>query len=209
MALTTGNHSWWRPLAGTAVVLMGTTVMIMVLAFATEIAGELANRPLDSEGMATWGDIGNTALALLAIAVATPAVLLAAHYVQHRPAGTVSSVDGRLRRRRLTTCLALALPLVLLMLAVQALTPTPAGESEDLTWADTSTFEYAHVRRLGIVSDEEHRAVDDARGEVLAMLAERSGVFAQAERWAAWRWEPAWPTPCRAPCSTHRDRSHR
>ncbi|MFI1285010.1 lysostaphin resistance A-like protein [Streptomyces sp. NPDC020858] len=140
MALTTGNHSWWRPLAGTAVVLMGATVMIMVLAFATEIAGELANRPLDSEGMATWGDIGNTALALLAIAVATPAVLLAARCVQHRPAGTVSSVEGGLRRRWLATCLALALPLVLLMLAVQALTPTPAGESEDLAWAGTSTF---------------------------------------------------------------------
>ncbi|MEJ8645378.1 CPBP family intramembrane glutamic endopeptidase [Streptomyces sp. MS1.HAVA.3] len=90
--------------------------------------------------MATWGDIGDTALALLAIAVATPAVLLAAHCVQHRPAGTVSSVEGGLRRRRLATCLALALPLVLLMVAVQALTPTPAGESEDLAWAGTSTF---------------------------------------------------------------------
>ncbi len=45
--------------------------------------------------------------------------------------------------------------------------------------------EYAHVRRLGIVSDTEHRAVDAARGEVLAMLTERSGVFAQAKRWAS------------------------
>ncbi|MGW7433321.1 hypothetical protein ACWGIN_27750 [Streptomyces sp. NPDC054861] len=59
-------------------------------------------------------------------------------------------------------------------------------------WKD----EYAHVRRLGIVSDAEHRAADAARGEVLAMLTGRSGVFGQAERWASWRWEPAWPTPC-------------
>ncbi|MEW1724721.1 DUF402 domain-containing protein [Streptomyces sp. NPDC093109] len=67
----------------------------------------------------------------------------------------------------------------------------------DLTgWEWKDEDEYAHVRRLGIVSDAEHRAVDDARGEVLAMLTARSGVFAQAERWAAWRWEPAWPTPC-------------
>ncbi|MFD7681049.1 DUF402 domain-containing protein [Streptomyces sp. NPDC060187] len=66
----------------------------------------------------------------------------------------------------------------------------------DLTrWEWKDEDEYAHVRRLGIVSDTEHRAVDAARGEVLAMLTERSGVFAQAKRWAAWRWEPTWPTP--------------
>ncbi|MFB9586571.1 DUF402 domain-containing protein [Streptomyces goshikiensis] len=69
--------------------------------------------------------------------------------------------------------------------------------SPDLTrWEWKDEDEYAHVRRLGIVSDTEHQAVDAARGQVLAMLAERSGVFAHAERWAAWRWEPAWPTPC-------------
>ncbi|MFJ7260374.1 DUF402 domain-containing protein [Streptomyces globosus] len=60
-------------------------------------------------------------------------------------------------------------------------------------WKDED--EYAHVRRLGIVTDAEHQAVDAAREEVLAMLTERTGVFADAERWAAWRWEPAWPTP--------------
>ncbi|GGS29693.1 hypothetical protein Snoj_26200 [Streptomyces nojiriensis] len=62
-------------------------------------------------------------------------------------------------------------------------------------WECKDEDEYAHVRRLGIVSDTEHQAVDAARGEVLAMLAERSGILAQAERWAAWRWVPAWPTP--------------
>ncbi|MFC7924525.1 DUF402 domain-containing protein [Streptomyces cinereoruber] len=67
----------------------------------------------------------------------------------------------------------------------------------DLTrWEWKDEDEYAHVRRLGIVSDTEHQAVDAARGEVLMMLTERSGVFAQAERWASWQWDPAWPTPC-------------
>ncbi len=66
----------------------------------------------------------------------------------------------------------------------------------DLTrWEWKDEDEYAHVRRLGIVTDTEHQAVDAAREEVLAMLTERTGVFADAERWAAWRWEPAWPTP--------------
>lgn len=61
------------------------------------------------------------------------------------------------------------------------------------TWKDED--EYAHVRRLGIVSDAEHRAVDAARAEVLAMLAERTGVFAHAQQWARWQWQPQWPTP--------------
>jgi hypothetical protein len=60
-------------------------------------------------------------------------------------------------------------------------------------WKDED--EYAHVRRLGIISDTDHLAVDAAREEVLALLAEPAGIFAQADRWAAWRWEPAWPTP--------------
>ncbi|MFJ9080522.1 DUF402 domain-containing protein [Streptomyces sp. NPDC102278] len=42
----------------------------------------------------------------------------------------------------------------------------------DLTrWEWKDEDEYAHVGRLGMVSDTEHQAVDDARGEVLAMLA--------------------------------------
>ncbi len=62
-----------------------------------------------------------------------------------------------------------------------------------LTWKDED--EYAHVRRLGIVTDSEHQAVDVARAQVLAMIEERSGPFAEADAWAEWRWDPAWPTP--------------
>ncbi|MFE4800369.1 DUF402 domain-containing protein [Streptomyces sp. NPDC056708] len=63
-----------------------------------------------------------------------------------------------------------------------------------LTWKDED--EYAHVRRLGIVTDTEHQAVELARAQVLAMLDERAGPFADADRWASWRWNPAWPSPC-------------
>ncbi|MEU6215430.1 type II CAAX endopeptidase family protein [Streptomyces sp. NPDC047023] len=140
MARTTGQHAWWQPLVGTALVLMAIAVMTVMLASANEIAAELTGRPLDADGTATWGDIGDTALALLSISFAIPAVLLAAHSVQHRPMGTVSSVEGRLRWRWLRTCLALALPLVLLTVAVQALVPAPAGESQDLAWAGTPAF---------------------------------------------------------------------
>ncbi|MDD1064162.1 DUF402 domain-containing protein [Streptomyces cocklensis] len=62
-----------------------------------------------------------------------------------------------------------------------------------LRWKDED--EYAHVRRLGIVTDTEHRAVEHARAQALALIEDRAGPFAEADRWQAWRWNPAWPTP--------------
>ncbi|MEU5085075.1 MULTISPECIES: DUF402 domain-containing protein [Streptomyces] len=63
----------------------------------------------------------------------------------------------------------------------------------DWHWKDED--EYAHVRRLGIITDAEHQAVDAARDQALAMLTERSGPFADATAWTSWRWNPAWPAP--------------
>lgn len=66
----------------------------------------------------------------------------------------------------------------------------------DLTrWQWKDEDEYAHVRRLGIITDAEHQAVDAARAQVLAMLEERCGPFTDVASWSAWRWNPAWPTP--------------
>ncbi|MGY5118337.1 DUF402 domain-containing protein [Streptomyces sp. 900105755] len=63
------------------------------------------------------------------------------------------------------------------------------------TWQWKDEDEYAHARRLGIITDTEHQAVDAARDQALAMLEERSGPFADAASWSAWRWDPAWPIP--------------
>ncbi|MEU4896159.1 DUF402 domain-containing protein [Streptomyces sp. NPDC044780] len=66
----------------------------------------------------------------------------------------------------------------------------------DLTrWRWKDEDEYAHVRRLGIVTHTDHQAVDAARAQALAMLEERQGPFAEAAVWTAWRWNPAWPLP--------------
>ncbi|MFI9311321.1 DUF402 domain-containing protein [Streptomyces triculaminicus] len=66
----------------------------------------------------------------------------------------------------------------------------------DLTsWQWKDEDEYAHVRRLGIITDTEHQAVDAARAQALAMLAERAGPFADAAAWSTWRWNPAWSAP--------------
>jgi len=60
-------------------------------------------------------------------------------------------------------------------------------------WKDED--EYAHIRRLGIVSDSEHQAVELARVQVLDTLEARTGPFADAASWAAWRWDESWPPP--------------
>jgi membrane protease YdiL (CAAX protease family) len=62
------------------------------------------------------------ALDFLLIAALLPAVLAAARWVQRRPAGTLSSVTGKLRLRWLLSCLPVALVAVLVLLgAGQAL----------------------------------------------------------------------------------------
>ncbi|AZQ32772.1 DUF402 domain-containing protein [Streptomyces cyaneochromogenes] len=68
-----------------------------------------------------------------------------------------------------------------------------APDLSSYTWKDED--EYAHVRRLGIVTDAEHQAVDGARAQVLTMLEQRTGPFAEAATWTSWRWAPAWPAP--------------
>ncbi|MGW7594908.1 DUF402 domain-containing protein, partial [Streptomyces rubiginosohelvolus] len=51
------------------------------------------------------------------------------------------------------------------------------------SWQWKGEDEYAHVRRLGIVTDTELQVVDAARDQALAMLEERSGPFADAAAW--------------------------
>jgi Protein of unknown function (DUF402) len=60
-------------------------------------------------------------------------------------------------------------------------------------WKDED--EYAQGRRLGVVNDTDHRAVDEARGQVLAMIEDREGPFAGDSRWPRWRSEESWPAP--------------
>lgn len=58
-------------------------------------------------------------------------------------------------------------------------------------WKDED--EYAQGRRLGVVDDADHHGVQAAREQVLAMIADRSGPFAAAPDWSAWRSAPDWP----------------
>ncbi|MFE7839384.1 CPBP family intramembrane glutamic endopeptidase [Streptomyces sp. NPDC057474] len=140
LALTTGDHRWWRPLVGTGVVLVGAILVTLAVLIGSEIAGAVLDRPRDADGNLVWGGIGDTALMLLALALCIPVVLLAARWVQRRPLGTVSSVAGALRWRWLGLCLAVALPVAAATLGISMLLPEPEGSWPELTWAGLSTF---------------------------------------------------------------------
>ncbi|MGW0830614.1 DUF402 domain-containing protein [Streptomyces prunicolor] len=60
-------------------------------------------------------------------------------------------------------------------------------------WKDED--EYAHGRRLGVVSEADHRAVEKAREEAVAMIEGAVGPFAAERGLGTWRYEPHWPDP--------------
>ncbi|WAL97809.1 CPBP family intramembrane glutamic endopeptidase [Streptomyces sp. Je 1-369] len=137
LAHATGRHQWWRPLAGTGLVLAGAVVAAMAVLLVGEIVGAVLNRPVDKDGFHVWGGIAETGSALLSLAVLTPVVFLAARWAQRRPAGTLSSVTGGLRWDWLGRCLTVALPLVVASLGVMLLLPESAGGGADGTGGGT------------------------------------------------------------------------
>ncbi|WP_247706415.1 CPBP family intramembrane glutamic endopeptidase [Streptomyces liliiviolaceus] len=112
MAHVTGRHRWWRPLTGTVAVIGMWLLLFMVVYFVAYGVGSAQGYPEDSDEAIDFGPTLNTALDLTYLALAIPVVLLAVRWVGRRPAGTVSSVQGRLRKRRLGQYALIALPLV-------------------------------------------------------------------------------------------------
>ncbi|MER7576175.1 CPBP family intramembrane glutamic endopeptidase [Streptomyces sp. NPDC126514] len=123
MACYTGRHRWWRPVAGSLLVFAG---WLLIVGFADAVisgVGEGLGRPSLPDGTTDFGALGNIALQLLYIALLLPLVLLAVRWTGRRPAGTVSSVTGRLRWRWLGRCLAAALPAAALLGAAVVFLP--------------------------------------------------------------------------------------
>ncbi|MEU8660011.1 CPBP family intramembrane glutamic endopeptidase, partial [Actinoplanes philippinensis] len=125
---------WWRFPAG--------TVFIVAAGFVTMIAGyggyvitaEIAGRPDGADGMASFGALPDLAVAFLSIAVVLPFVLIAARWIQQRPAGTLSSVAGRIRWRWLGVCLLVATVTIAVFLT--AVTALSAATGEDTGLGD-------------------------------------------------------------------------
>jgi hypothetical protein len=58
-------------------------------------------------------------------------------------------------------------------------------------WKDED--EYAQGRRLGLIDDTTHRHVEEGRQQVMALLEDRQGTF--ADDWSGWSVAADWPTP--------------
>lgn len=132
---------------GTGVVVLGAVVVTLLVLVGGEIAGAILDRPRDADGDIVWGTIAETALMLLSLGLCIPVVLLAARWTQRRPAGTVASVAGGLRWRRLGRCLAVALPVAAATLGLSLLLPGAdggggggGGGGPDWTWAGLTPF---------------------------------------------------------------------
>ena len=108
-------HRWWRPLTGT-LLLGGIWVALLVLAVAVLAAAGVDLEP--SAARSPIGELVDFSAALLLIGTVLPAVLLAARLGQRRPAGTVTSVAGRLRLRWAGWCALAAVPAIAVQLGV-------------------------------------------------------------------------------------------
>src|SRR5688572_25429216 len=113
----TARHRWWLHPVGTLFVLVGLFILANVMAFGHALVATVAGRPAGADGLPTFGTGTDTWLAVVGLAAATPLVLFAVRWIQGRPAGTVSSVTGRLRLRWLGLCLAVAVPAAAVLIA--------------------------------------------------------------------------------------------
>ncbi|MEU8234103.1 type II CAAX endopeptidase family protein [Actinoplanes sp. NPDC048967] len=128
----TTAHRWWRPVAGTALVLAGAVVLILLGLGLTSAAAALAGRPENADGLPSFGPLADLAFEFLLIAALLPPIFAAARWVQRRPAGTLSSVTGRLRPRWLLICLPVAAAAVTVLLGGGIALAAATGEDVGL-----------------------------------------------------------------------------
>ncbi|MFF0723004.1 CPBP family intramembrane glutamic endopeptidase [Micromonospora sp. NPDC003816] len=127
----TDRHRWWRPLLGTLLIMVGLPVVLIGGFGAASAVVWLLDGPEDFLGGSPEAEL---AVTMVTLGLLIPLTLLAARWVQRRPAGTVSSVVGRLRWRWLATCLLVAVPALVLHLGVLSLLPGGGQESDWAGW---------------------------------------------------------------------------
>ncbi|WP_328468424.1 CPBP family intramembrane metalloprotease [Actinoplanes sp. NBC_00393] len=111
----TAAHRWWRPVVGTLFIAVVAVVLTMGIFMAVALAALIAGRP-EVDGIPSFGALPDLAMAFASIAVLLPVALLATRWIQRRPAGTLSSVTGRLRWRWLLICFPVAFAAILIFI---------------------------------------------------------------------------------------------
>ncbi|MFI8194132.1 type II CAAX prenyl endopeptidase Rce1 family protein [Streptomyces sp. NPDC085946] len=141
LARLTGRHRWWRPLLGVPLLAGGWLLLVIVVDTVSYAVGTVAGRPELRDGSIDFGLLPTTALELSYIAFMLPLVLLAVRWTERRPAGSVSSVAGRLRWGWLMRCSAVAVPAVALLAVVSFLLPTAEeGSTATDQWVGLPAF---------------------------------------------------------------------
>lgn len=193
----TGRHRWWRVLLGTAVLLGAWFFVILAVDVVTYGVGIALGYPELPDGSVDFGGLPNTALGLLQIAVVLPLVLLVVRWIGGRPAGTVSSVAGRLRWGWLGTCLLLAVPCIAgLLLTAQLVVPVPADAPADVLveWPVLATSLIVLLLTVPLQAAAEEYVF---RGWLLQAVGAfvRPGWLAVLPQAALFGWAHGWGTP--------------
>jgi membrane protease YdiL (CAAX protease family) len=156
LARTAANR-WWRTVLGTLfIVVAGSALAIGLYGIATAAAA-IAGRPNDADGFPSLGAHAELALTFLSIAAFLPVIPLAARWIQRRPPGTLSSVEGHLRWPWLVICLGLCTVPVTVLLVVSTLLPGDDGPGPHLVGFGSflvSAGLLAHVVPLQAVAEE-------------------------------------------------------
>ncbi|WP_266849734.1 CPBP family intramembrane glutamic endopeptidase [Streptomyces sp. NBC_00568] len=131
MAHYTGRHRWWRPLLGTSLLIAGWMLLVLFLDTLAYGVGKAAGYTELPDGTIDFGPVRGTVLDLAYLAVALPLILVVIRSTGGRPAGTVSSVIGRLRWLWLTRCALVAVPAVALLALAVVFLPGMEGGPQD------------------------------------------------------------------------------
>ncbi|SOR78171.1 MULTISPECIES: type II CAAX endopeptidase family protein [Streptomyces] len=141
MGRRTSRQRWWRPVLGSVLFLPSWLVLVLLLYAFSYALGTAAGYPELADGGVDLGPLRNTALDLTYLAVALPLILLAVRWTERRPAGTLSSVTGRLRIRWLAWCLLAALfPVTLLALSTIFLPDDSSASGTSAAWVGWRSF---------------------------------------------------------------------
>ncbi|MDG4833740.1 type II CAAX endopeptidase family protein [Solwaraspora sp. WMMD1047] len=196
----TAGHRWWQPLVGTAVVLGGAVTAIVALLSGSVVVAFATGTRTWVDGLPTASPLVELAVTLASLGLITPFVLAAARGVQARPAGTVSSVLGRLRWGWLGRCLLLAVPTVGLMIAGIAALLVATGEPLDdglSVWVGLGPFLASAALLLVLVPFQAAAEEYVCRGWLLQAvgsflrtpwlpIAVQAVVFGAAHGWGTW-----------------------
>ncbi|MBP2707644.1 CPBP family intramembrane metalloprotease [Microbispora sp. RL4-1S] len=136
----TPYHRWWRPIVGTALIIVGFLVMSTGIGLIAGVVSILLGTPMSARGSRLFEDpLLDLGFHLGVIALALPLVFVAALAIRRRP-GALSSVVFHLRWKWLGVCLLVALAAVVLGQLAEAATLLGTGADPGYRWAGWDAF---------------------------------------------------------------------